>query len=129
MGHEFHKIWIKQCEAAEGIGGRFNRQEALAYLVGEKFSNFVRAARVHAEFEDEIPNFVAEVRRLFDEEELRGYLESGQSMGLEPARYSDEELRALPVSEGEEELYDEDPVAGAEEVLLLERVKELLIGP
>jgi hypothetical protein len=33
---EFHKIWIEQCEAAEGIKERFGAQEAARYLIAEK---------------------------------------------------------------------------------------------
>ena len=39
-----HKIWIEQCEAAEEIEGEFGTQQALDYLVGEKFLNFLEAA-------------------------------------------------------------------------------------
>ena len=41
---EFHKIWIEQCEAAEGIRERFGLQNALHYLIGEKLFSFVHAA-------------------------------------------------------------------------------------
>lgn len=41
---EPHKIWIEQCEAAEGIEQDFGTQQALDYLVGEKFLNFLEAA-------------------------------------------------------------------------------------
>ena len=129
MGHDFHKIWIKQCEAAAGIGDRFNRNEALDYLVGEKFVNFVRAANTHSEFEDELPSFAAEVKRLFGEEDLRTYLAAAQGAGQRTPRYSDGELRALPRDEAvEDEIFDEDPVMGAEEIMVLERVKDLLLG-
>ena len=41
-----HKIWIEQCEAARGIEAEFGTQKALAYLIGEKFINFLEAAVV-----------------------------------------------------------------------------------
>ncbi len=41
---EFHKIWIEQCEAARGIEDEFGTQQALDYLVGEKFLNYLEAA-------------------------------------------------------------------------------------
>lgn len=37
---ELHKIWTEQCDAAEGIEDEFGTQQALEYLVGEKFLNF-----------------------------------------------------------------------------------------
>lgn len=42
---EPHKIWIEQCEAAEQIEGEFELQKALDYLIGEKFLNFLEAAK------------------------------------------------------------------------------------
>ena len=38
---EFHKIWIEQCEATEGIRDHFGTQDAIRYLIGEKFLNFL----------------------------------------------------------------------------------------
>jgi hypothetical protein len=38
---QLHKIWIEQCEAARGIENEFGTQKALAYLVGEKFLNYL----------------------------------------------------------------------------------------
>jgi hypothetical protein len=35
---QFHKIWIDQCEATEGIREHFGLQNALDYLIGEKLS-------------------------------------------------------------------------------------------
>ena len=46
----FHKIWIEQCEAAQGIEDEFGTQKALEYLVGEKFLNFLEAAESDTEF-------------------------------------------------------------------------------
>lgn len=34
---EPHNYWTEQCEAAEGIENEFGTQQALDYLVGEKF--------------------------------------------------------------------------------------------
>src|ERR1019366_2355131 len=41
---EFHKIWIDQCAATEGIRERFGREDALNYLIGEKLFSFLHAA-------------------------------------------------------------------------------------
>jgi hypothetical protein len=54
---EHYKIWIDQCEAAEGIEDDFGTQKALDYLVGEKFLNFLEAADDNADFRAEIPAF------------------------------------------------------------------------
>ena len=29
---EFHKIWIEQCEATEGIRDRYGKEDAIRYL-------------------------------------------------------------------------------------------------
>src|SRR4051812_41257513 len=44
-----HKIWIEQCAAARGIEEEFGTQKALAYLVAEKFLNYLEAAEKDAE--------------------------------------------------------------------------------
>ncbi len=124
MGHEFHKIWIDQCEAARGIRDHFGNEDALDYLVGEKFVNFVRAANTHVEFAQELPRFVEEIHRLFDDERLRRYFETSPTTGNLAPRYSDEDLRTFP----EEEALDDDPVTGAEEILVLEQAQAMLLG-
>src|SRR5580704_15169119 len=44
------KIWIEQCEAAREIEHEFGTQRALAYLIGEKFLNFLDAAETDTDF-------------------------------------------------------------------------------
>ena len=38
------EIWIEQCEATRQIEAEFGTQNALDYLIGEKFLNFLQAA-------------------------------------------------------------------------------------
>ncbi len=38
---EFHKIWIDQSAATEGIRERFGLDDALNYLIGEKLFSFL----------------------------------------------------------------------------------------
>ena len=61
-----HKIWIEQCNAARGIEAEFGTPQALDYLIGEKFLNFLEAADDHAEFRAELPAFVAEIKSIFE---------------------------------------------------------------
>ncbi len=72
---QFHKIWIEQCAATEGIRERFGLESALDYLIGEKVFSFVRAAERDPDFAAELPAFIAEIRRLFTAEEIRAYLD------------------------------------------------------
>lgn len=121
---QFHKIWIDQCEATEGIRERFGLENALGYLIGEKLFNFVQASEQHPEFADELPAFVAEIRRLFTAEEIDEYL--GR---LEQTRFlapPEADLEMDDPDETEEEPWPENPVRGAEELLRFCRIRQLL---
>jgi hypothetical protein len=122
---QFHKIWIEQCEATEGIRERFGLNNALDYLIGEKLFHFVHASEQHPEFAAELPAFVAEIRRLFTAAEIRDYLDH-----LERTKYlappePDLDIDGLD-EETEEELWPENPVTGAEELLRFSRARQLL---
>ena len=56
-----NKIWIEQCEAGKGIDAEFGKEQALAYLIGEKFINFLEASADHADFRAKVPAFVTEI--------------------------------------------------------------------
>ena len=71
---KFHKIWVKQCEAAEHIKLRYGSKAAFDYIVTEKLFNFADAATTRPEFARELPRFVARVRGLFTLEEMREHL-------------------------------------------------------
>jgi hypothetical protein len=95
----FHKIWIEQCEAAQGIEDEFGTQKALEYLVGEKFLNFLEAAEANADFRAEIPAFVARIKQIFEPWQLAEYLETARE--TEPFDPS---------------LFEPDPMIGEEEI-------------
>lgn len=59
-------IWIEQCQAARAIEVEFGVPNALDYLVGEKFINFVEAADSNPEFRAELPAFAAEIKTIFE---------------------------------------------------------------
>src|ERR671917_907992 len=88
---ELCKIWVEQCEAARGIEDEFGTDKALAYLVGEKFLNFLEAAETHPDFRAEIPAFAAEVKTIFERWQLAEYLEvARQSEPFDPGIYEAE---------------------------------------
>lgn len=121
---QFHKIWIDQCEATEGIRERFGLENALGYLIGEKLFNFVQASEQHPEFASELPAFVAEIRRLFTAGEIDEYL--GR---LEQTRFlapPEADLEMDDLDDTEEEPWPENPVRGAEELLRFCRIRQLL---
>ena len=79
---EFHKIWIDQCAATEGISEKFGLEDALNYLIGEKLFSFLHAAERDPLFAAEVPAFIGEIQRLFTAQEIRDYLDH-----LERTRY------------------------------------------
>jgi hypothetical protein len=68
----FSDIWIEQCEAAREIRDAWGTRKALGYLVGEKLLNSIRASDSDPSWAATLPLFVAEVKRIFTAEELRG---------------------------------------------------------
>ena len=120
---EFHKIWIEQCKAARDIREAFGLQKALGYLIGEKFINFLRAAEDHPEFAGEVPRFAAEIVDIFDRAEIRTYLDTVRRVGPLGHTATDEEYDELR----EAGAVPESPVRWAQEILLIERAKELLL--
>jgi hypothetical protein len=122
---EFHQIWIEQCAATEAIRERFGSQNALDYLIGEKIFSFVGALERDPDFAAELPAFVAEVRRLFTAEEIRGYLDQLERTKFLAPPDPDLEMDH-PDDDPEEEPWPENPVLGAEELLRFSRVRQLL---
>lgn len=123
MAIESHKVWVDQCEAARGIQAEWGTEKALGYLLGEKLLEFVRASDTRPEFAAELPSFVAEVRRIFGPHEIHAYLDGVRRVGPQGHVLTDEECAFLR----DEGVFLEDPVQGAEDVLLLERVREMLL--
>jgi hypothetical protein len=122
---EFHKIWIDQCEAAEGICERFGLEDALHYLIGEKLFSFVEAAEEDQDFAAELPAFLSEIRRIFSEQEIRNFLdELERDKFLAP---SDADLGIDDFDESDDqEPFPANPVRGAEELLRFYRIRQLL---
>jgi hypothetical protein len=120
---EFHKVWVDQCEAAQDIREAFGVAKALGYLIGEKFLNFLRVADHDAAFAGEVPTFVEEIRQIFDQTEIRAYLDEVRRVGPLGHTASDEAYEEMRDAGA----IDENPVEWAEEILLLERAKRLLL--
>ncbi len=123
---QFHKIWIDQCEATEGIRAHFGLQNALDYLIGEKLFHFVQAAEQHPEFAAELPAFLAEIEQLFTAAEIRDYLDHLEKTKYLAPQEPEPELDPEDMNEEDEEDWLENPVMGAEELLRFARVRQLL---
>jgi hypothetical protein len=76
MAIQFEKIWVQQCKATKGIKRHFGVKSALDYLIREKLLNFADAAEQQPEFARELPRFLAEVWRMFNQYEIAGYVAS-----------------------------------------------------
>jgi hypothetical protein len=127
---QFHKIWIDQCEATEGIREHFGLENALDYLIGEKLFNFVQASEQHPEFAAELPAFVAEIRRIFTADEINEYLRHlEQTKFLAPLEVDLEMDDLDGFDELDEEPWPENPVRGAEELLRFSCIQQLLQSP
>ncbi len=121
---EFHKCWVDQCDAARRIKEEFGCDKALGYLIGEKLMAFVTACDRHAEFARELPSFLLEIRYIFAPREIRRYLAGARRVGALAHVCSNEEWETLRQGGA----IDEDPVKGAEEALLFERIREMLLA-
>ena len=120
---EFCKIWKEQCDAARNIEDRFGIENALSYLVGEKFLNFLEAAETDAEFRAEIPSFVAEIKTIFDRWKLAEYLEVARFREpFDPDLYDEDDD-----PEEVEDVRQDDIRRSANDLLLVERAKEWLL--
>jgi hypothetical protein len=131
---EFHKIWIEQCEAARGIEDEFGNQQALDYLIGEKFLNFLEAAETNPDFRAEIPAFVAEIKTIFERWQLAQYLETArETEPFDPSLFeprSHSELGEEDIEFDAEEVEDmrkDDIRQCTRDLLLVERAREWLL--
>ncbi len=62
----FQDIWKDQCDAARSVREKFGVVKALDYLIGEKLMTFAEAAATRPEFARELPQFLGEIRRIFE---------------------------------------------------------------
>lgn len=122
---EPHKMWIKQCEAAQRIREDFGIEKALGYLIGEKLLKFIRIVDVDndPDFEVELPYFVEEIKNIFDPQEIQRYFEKLRRVGALGHVLNDEDFEMFRAAGA----IHEDPVSGAEDVLHVKRMKKLLL--
>lgn len=101
------------------------RKQALEYLVGEKFLNFLEVGDDNADYRSEVPAFVAEIKSLFEHWQLTQYLETVREREpFDPALFDgdhetdDEEI---------EDMRKDDIRQCTRDLLLVERAKEWLL--
>lgn len=120
---ESARIWIEQCQAARRIREAYGVDKALGYLIGEKLLTFIEAVNRDPAFAAELSQFVKEVRRIFEPDEIRRYLDTVERVGPLGHVTTPEEYEALR----EAGVVADDPVGWADDILLLERLKALLV--
>jgi len=120
------EIWIEQCEATRQIEAEFGTQNALDYLIGEKFLSFLEAAENDAEFRAEVLAFVAEIKTIFETWQLAAYLEAArQSDPFDPSLYDDEDEDIDP--EFVEDERQDELRRSANDLLLVEQARGWLL--
>ena len=122
---QFHKIWIDQCEATEGIRERFGLEDALRYLIGEKLFSFVQASEEDSDFAAELPAFAAEIRRIFSAAEIREFLDHLERTKFLAPPEPEPDFHDLD-DDPDDEPWLENPVLGAKELLRFFRIRQLL---
>jgi hypothetical protein len=123
---EFHKVWIEQCEAAQGIREEFGLQNALEYLIGEKLFSFIEASEEDPDFAAELPAFVAEIRRIFPQRDIADFLKELEREKFLMPSDTDLGIPDDPEEADDEEPFPSNPVRGAEELLRFSRIRQLL---
>ncbi len=125
---KFCKVWIEQCEAARRIEAEFRVRNALSYLVGEKFLNFLEVAETDLEFRADVPAFAAEVKSIFEPWQLAEYLEiARQTEPFDPDLYAEDDDPEMI----EDQRHD-DIRRSARDLLLVEQARGWLleeVGP
>ena len=71
----------------------------------------------------ELPNFVAEIKRIFQPREIREYLETIRRVGAVGHVLTDEQFEIFRAAGA----IDDEPVRGAQDVLLVARIKSMLL--
>jgi hypothetical protein len=122
---QFHKIWIEQCEATEGIRERFGLEDALRYLIGEKLFSFVQASEEDPDFAAELPAFLVEIRRIFSAAEIREFLDHLERTKFLAPPEVEPDFDDLD-DDPDDEPWPENPVLGAKELLRFFRIRQLL---
>jgi len=67
-------LWQEQCRAAKRLKEGLGMTTALDYLIGEKLLGFVRLVHPDSPSRADLPAFVAGIREIFSDDELRSYI-------------------------------------------------------
>lgn len=113
-----NKIWIDQCDAARMIRRKFGLGKALEYLIGQKFLTFMASAESSAQIAIDLPQVIAEIRRVFTSVEIRDYLDR-----LQRKKYR---IRRQLIPDHEKMDFSLDSILAAKENDRFYRIRDLL---
>jgi hypothetical protein len=116
--------WLEQCDAARRIKEQFGSEKALGYLLGEKLLNFLRTSDRRPELAADVPKFVDEIKTIFEPWEMREYLSGVRRIGATGHVLTEEQFEEMRAANA----FDEDVVTAAQDAILVERMKVLLLG-
>ncbi len=111
-------------EATRGIEENFGREKAMGYLIGEKFLNFLEVAETDGNWRRAIPDFVTEIKEVFEPWQLAEFLDTPRRLGALGHASTDEGHRMLREALDESAKTRED----ARNLALLEWAKDLLLN-
>ena len=119
----FRKIWVEQCEAAEGIEADYGTEKALGYLIGEKLLNFLEVAERKPEWRADVPLFIAKIKDIFEPWQIAEFLETPRRLGALGHTADEEGHKVLRSQVDESENLRED----ARNLMLFEWAREWLL--
>ena len=101
----------------------FKKSRGVDYLIGEKFLNFLEDAERDSELRKEIPEFVAEIKKLFEPWQLKSCLERArETEPFDPDDYKGEEPEDIEMER------KSDLRRCTSDLMMLESAKEWLLG-
>ena len=93
------KIWIDQCDASRNLKKHFGAEQAMSYLIGEKLLAHLEAAETDDQFQQELQPFVAEIRNIFEPQELSDFFNTPRKLGPMGHAMSTDDFAAFQESE------------------------------
>jgi len=124
IGPDAYMKWLEQCRVTTTIKERYGLKSAFDYLVSEKLLDYARAAEREPELARQLPRFVAEVRRIFEADEIRAHLAR--------IEHEQEAQEVVPLDEEafvDDDVFREDPQISAARARSFMLIKQLLVAP
>lgn len=115
-------IWMRTCSfdtEIEALGVLASHAVGQAVDVRER----VESLDSRPEFAAELPRFIAEIKEIFEPHELHSYFADVRRIAPLGHTAMDEQFETLRSAGA----FQEDPVSSAEDILIMERIKEMLI--